>query len=314
MLLAIGLLVAAFSVEAQLMNGFDVSAALVPAERIEFGGPQKDDIPAIDKPDFVSAGFATHVRNNDVVLGIDYKGSTRAYPIRILNWHEVVNDRFDDEPVAVIYCPLCGTGMAFVARSSGRVLDFGVSGLLYNSDVLLYDRQTQSLWSQIMATSISGPLKGTSLSTIPVVHTTWAAWRARHPQTRVLSPNTGRFRPYLRDPYAGYESSPEILFSVAFRAQGLHPKERVVGIRVGDVARAFPFVELAKTDGVVHDRIGDRSFTVRFDRKTSTALVTDEAGKPWPAIVAYWFAWYAFHPQTSRYEARTAAAGKPTRP
>lgn len=294
---------------AQPMNGFDLSDALVPAEQVLFGGPGKGGIPAIDQPDFIAAGSATHLRDDDPVLGIVHQGIARAYPIAILNWHEVVNDRYGDEAVAVTYCPLCGTGMAFVATGAGRKLDFGVSGLLYNSDVLLYDRQTNSLWSQILAMAISGPMKSTQLAMLPVTHTSWAEWKARQPDSRVLSPATGYVRPYLRDPYAGYASSPDLLFSVAFRAQGLHPKERVIGLRIAGAAKAYPFVELAKTSGVVDDRVGGRSVTIRFDRKTATAIAVDDAGRQLPAIVGYWFAWYAFHPETERYE---AVVGTPT--
>ena len=181
---------------AQQMNGFDLRGSLIPSEQIHFGGPPKDGIPAIDKPDFTSAGLATFLRDDDTVLGMVRGGVARAYPVRILNWHEVVNDRFDQDAVVVTYCPLCGTGVAFDARIDGRVLSFGVSGLLYNSDVLLYDRQTQSLWSQLLAQAISGPMKGRRLAMLPLTHTTWVDWRKSHSATQVLSTNTGQTRSY----------------------------------------------------------------------------------------------------------------------
>jgi hypothetical protein len=153
-------------------NGFDVSGALIPVGAIERGGPPRDGIPAIDRPQFVSAARAG-LRADDRILGLAFNGVTRAYPVRILNWHEVVNDRFGEVPVAITYCPLCGTGVAFDARLGERVLDFGVSGLLYNSDVLLYDRGTQSLWSQSMQLAVTGPLKGTRLQALSLEHTSW---------------------------------------------------------------------------------------------------------------------------------------------
>jgi len=288
---------------AQEMNGFDLKGALIPSEQIHFGGPAKDGIPAIDKPDFTSAGLAAFLRDDDAVLGIVRGGVARAYPIRILNWHEVVNDRFDHEAVVVTFCPLCGTGVAFDGRIDGRALRFGVSGLLYNSDVLLYDRQTQSLWSQLLGQAISGPMKGRRLTMLPLTHTTWADWRRNHPATRVLSTNTGQTRPYARDPYAVYESNEEILFPVAFRAAGYHPKERVLGVRIGERTKAYPFVELGKSDGVVSDRIGDTALTIRFDRNASRATAHTADGEQLPAVVGYWFAWYAFNPKTEVFRA-----------
>jgi hypothetical protein len=162
-------------------NGFDLSDSLVQVAEIHGGGPARDGIPALDHPAFIAADQALFLTPNDRVLGLSRHGVAKAYPIAILNWHEVVNDQFGAEPLVVTFCPLCGTGMAFLATVDGRALKFGVSGLLYNSDVLLYDRQTESLWSQIMTTAISGPLKGQRLTMTPVAHTTWADWRQRYP-------------------------------------------------------------------------------------------------------------------------------------
>lgn len=294
---------APLTVLAQKMNGFDLKGSLIPIEQIHEGGPPKDGIPSIDKPDFTEARLATFLRDSDPVLGMVRNGVTRAYPVRILNWHEVINDRFGKDAVVISFCPLCGTGAAFDARVDGRVLDFGVSGLLYNSDVLLYDRQTQSLWSQLLAQAISGPMKGKHLTLLPLTHTSWVDWRGHQPATEVLTTNTGQTRPYERDPYAGYESSEEILFPVAFRSAGFHPKERVLGVRIGVETKAYPFVELGKTDGVVSDRIGGTALSIRFDRKASRATAHATDGRQLPAVVGYWFAWYAFNPKTAVFRA-----------
>ena len=149
------------------MNGFDLTGASVPIDEIHHGGPPRDGIPSIDQPRFVSAVEADFLKPDDRVLGFHRPGIARAYPISILNWHEVVNDRVGGEPIAVTFCPLCGTGMVFSTRVDGRDLTLGVSGLLYNSDVLLYDRQTESLWSQIMSEAVSGPMKGSRLAFNP---------------------------------------------------------------------------------------------------------------------------------------------------
>jgi len=286
------------------LNGFDLSGALVPASEIFQGGPPKDGIPSLDRPKFVAAGEAGFLMPAARVLGIVRGGVAKAYPIAILNWHEVVNDRFGPEPVVVTFCPLCGTGMAFRAELDGRALQFGVSGLLYNSDVLLYDRQTQSLWSQILARAISGTMKGRKLDPLVIAHTSWEDWRARHPETLVLSTATGHRRNYGRNPYLGYETSREILFPVAFRAEGFHPKERVLGLEVDGKFKAYPFVELGKANGEVKDEIGGSNITVRFDARHQSATAMDAAGRELPAVTAFWFAWYAFHPDTEVFRAR----------
>lgn len=289
---------------APVKNGFDLAGALVPAGEILPGGPERDGIPAIDRPRFLPASAAGDLKPEDRVLGLRLNGQARAYPIAILNWHEIVNDRFGDMPVAVTYCPLCGTGMAFRAAASGKPLQLGVSGLLYNSDVLLYDRQSESLWSQIDRRAISGPHKGERLAAIPLEHTTWADWRRRQPYTLVLSRDTGETRDYDRDPYAGYEDERGLYFPVRFKAQGYHPKERVLGLEVDGRFKAYPFAELAKTDGEVRDRLGATPFVVRFDAEHANATAEDAQGRPIPALVGYWFAWYAFHPDTLVYKAK----------
>jgi len=299
---------APLAAHAQQLNGFDLRGSLIASEQILPGGPPKDGIPAIDQPEFTKAGLATFLRDDDAVLGMVRNGIARAYPVRILNWHEVVNDRYGPDAVVISFCPLCGTGAAFDARVAGRTLSFGVSGLLYNSDVLLYDRQTLSLWSQLLAQAVSGPMKGQRLTLLALTHTTWADWRKQHPATEVLTTNTGQTRPYARDPYAGYESSEDLMFPVAFRSAGFHPKERVLGVRIGGLSKAYPFVELGKTTGVVSDRIGDTALTIRFDREAARATAHSPDGRQLAAVVGYWFAWYAFNPNTAVFRAGEAAA------
>lgn len=286
---------------ASAYNGFDVSNASVPVQAIERGGPPKDGIPAIDKPKFVSAGDA-RLRDDDRVLGVAWQGTARAYPVRILNWHEVVNDRVGDHGIVVTYCPLCGTGMAFEALIDTTAATFGVSGLLYNSDVLLYDRATQSLWSQILKTAVSGPLKGRRLQSVPLAHTSWADWRSRHPQTQVLSTDTGFTRDYQRDPYAGYESVPRLMFDVQHRDDRVPLKEWVLGIEVGGTHKAYPFSALARrvnNKGDLLDTVNGQQLRIRYQAKHRSAEAFDEHGKPWPGTTAYWFAWVAFYPQTA---------------
>lgn len=288
-------------------NGFDLQGALIPVEEILQGGPPRDGIPSIDKPVFVAADGKTDLRPGDTVLAIHHNGIAKAYPIGILNWHEVVNDRFGSEPIVITFCPLCGSGVAFKATVDKRALRFGVSGLLYNSDVLLYDRETNSLWSQIRAQAVSGPLKKHVLSAVPTVHTTWADWRARHPDTLVLSRDTGHEREYGRDPYDGYEQSEQLLFPVRFRGEGFHPKERVLGVLLNGKAKAYPFVELAKGGGEVKDTLGGQSIKILYSAAHRSARAVDARDRPIVATTLFWFAWAAFHPETQIHR---AAEGK----
>ena len=197
--------------------------------------------------------------------------------------------------------------MAFEAQVGAQAASFGVSGLLYNSDVLLYDRGTLSLWSQILQTAVAGPLKGTRLRTVALTHTSWADWRSRHPGTQVLSTQTGFARDYERDPYAGYDSVPRLMFDVQHRDDRVALKEWVLGVEVGGTHKAYPFSVLAQRvnhQGELLDSVGGRQLRIRYHARHRSAEAFDEQGSPWPGTMAYWFAWVAFHP-------RTVVLGKP---
>lgn len=284
-------------------HGFDLDNALVPVDQLHAGGPARDGIPSIDAPRFLAAPNAGYLDGEDQVLGIVLGGVARAYPIRIMNWHEIVNDEIGGKRIAVTYCPLCGTGVAFSSQSGGRHLSFGVSGLLYNSDMLLYDRETESLWSQIQKQSIAGPLVGRKLEALPLTHTTWRAWRRSHPDTQVLSTDTGYRRNYAHHPYGGYETERGLYFPVANKSRRYHPKERVLGVEVAGHYKAYPFAELSSTDGEVTDRLGGEPLTIRYDAANESAQAFDAAGNQLPAMTGFWFAWYAFHPDTEVFQA-----------
>lgn len=306
--LKIGLLLALLAVLAATVagretNGFDLGNSLVPADQIHLGGPPRDGIPAIDDPRFVSASEAGFLADDDRVLGLLHEGEARAYPIAIMNWHEVVNDRLGSEPVAVTFCPLCGTGVAFAARSASRELTFGVSGLLYNSDVLLYDRQTESLWSQLMMQAITGDAKGERLTPLPLHHTSWKAWRDEHPDSLVMSTDTGYVRDYRRDPYAGYANDRSLLFPVSRQSRRYHPKERVLGLEIEGRYKAYPFAELAKTGRrQITDHFAGRRVSIRFDPDSASARAVDDMGRALPGVTSFWFAWYTFHPDTEVFQ------------
>lgn len=268
--------------------------AAVPLEEILRGGPAVDGIPALSAPKKVSAkeGDAL-LASGDAVLGLSLDGEAAAYPVRLLNWHEIANDTVGGVPVAVTYCPLCKSGIVFDRRLDGKATEFGVSGLLYKSALILYDRATRSLWSQIMGRAIAGPATGRSLTRIPAVHTTWKEWRAEHPRTTVAAFDTGHARDYGRDPYAGYESSREIYFPTGKPDDRLHPKETVFGVRVGEAALAVP-VKLVREKGSLRASLAGQEIEFKHD---GGVRAHGEQGEI-PGTVAYWFAWSAFHPKT----------------
>lgn len=282
-----------------LTASFDLSGSLVPKEDIRSGGPPPDGIPAILSPKFETAQEASWLKEPDEILGLVWQGKARAYPIRIMNWHEIVNDSIAGRMVVVTYCPLCGTGMAFDARAGGVRRTFGVSGLLYNSDVLMYDHQTRSLWSQLKMQAVTGPAAGVKLSWLPLEHTSWKSWRTRHPATAVLSRETGHRRDYARDPYAGYADRNKLYFPVRNTSARMGPKALVFGVLVDGQPRAYPLAELAKASGTIRDLIGERTVSVHFDPAGHSVRVRDDEQRPVPGVRAYWFAWYAFYPRTT---------------
>lgn len=284
-------------------NGFDLTKSMIPSKDILHGGPPRDGIPAIDKPSYLPASQVNYLRDNDLVLGLTHNGVARAYPIRILVWHEIVNTEFDGEPVVITFCPLCGTGLAFSSRLGDRSLNFGVSGLLHNSDLLMYDRQTESLWSQIPGKAVTGPLAGKNLERLAVMHLPWKEWLAQFPDSLVLAINTGFDRDYTRAPYQGYEKTSRLFFPVSKQDKRYTAKTWVLGLEQDGIAKVWPFPELAKTSGRIEDTFAENPVEIRYDHKQKTASAHDADGNLLPAIRAYWFAWYGFYPHTEVYKA-----------
>jgi len=158
-------------------KGFDLSNITVPLEFVKDGGPPRDGIPSIDDPEFMNISDVNFLKEEDRILGVYFNGISKVYPVQILNFHEIVNDEFDGHPVVITFCPLCGSGLAFDALVDGKKRTFGVSGLLYNSDVLLYDRQSETLWSQILSEGVAGQLVGKKLDIIQTYNTSWKNWK-----------------------------------------------------------------------------------------------------------------------------------------
>ncbi len=270
---------------------------LIPADRVVDGGPGKDGIPSIDNPQFSPATGIDFLQPTDLVLGIAIDGDIRAYPHPILDWHEIVNDVVGNTAVALTYCPLTGTGIGWDRRIGGQLTTFGVSGLLYNSNLIPYDRASDSNWSQMLLKSVNGSLSGTGIETFHLVETTWTTWREMFPDSRVLNLNTGFQRDYSRYPYGSFRTNHDfLLFAVEPDDSRLPRKERGLGVLV-DAASRFYSLESFDATGVkvVEDALGGvelvlagskaGNFLVAYQRRLADgALLTfgpaDDAGSP----------------------------------
>ncbi len=282
---------------------FDLSDATIPVDQIRAGGPPKDGIPALTNPPMITAAEAAYLGPDDRVIGYVDGDEARAYPLRILNHHELVNDRVAGKPILVTYCPLCDSAAIFDRRTPLGEREFGVSGLLYNSNVLMYDRggQPESLWSQVKGAGVSGPAADQKLTPLPVELTTWKDWINRYPHTRVLSPETGHRRDYNRNPYAGYFTSPRLVFPVESTSDRLPTKAPVLGVWVGDASRAYPVSAFGSEAREFEDTVGGRRLTLAFEPNPDRLrVVSADDDLQW--MYSLWYAWYAFRPETEVYQ------------
>lgn len=275
----------------------------IPLEEILSGGPPKDGIPSIDKPKFVSVKEASgYLAEGKLGLAINYKGVKRFYPYQILVWHEIVNDVIAGDPILATYCPLCGTGIAFSRKINGEAVEFGVSGLLHNNNLLMYDRKTDSLWSQVLGEAVVGELTGRKLAIVQSTNILWRDWKAQNPDGEVLSRDTGHIRDYNRDPYGGYYEDEFIFFPVAVQDTRLHPKELVTGIVVNGIAKAYPSDQISEKK-IINDVVGGVSIKVEFNDSTKEIKIINlSSGKEIEKIEAFWFSWVNAYPETLLYQ------------
>jgi hypothetical protein len=289
----------------------DFSRHTVPLREFRAGGPGKDGIPALTTPRFAAASQTTYLRRNEPVIELVVGDEARAYPLQILVWHEIVDDRVAGVPVAVTFCPLCNTAIVFDRRVGGKTLTFAVSGNLRNSDLVMYDRQTESWWQQFGGEALVGRYAGIQLTQLPARIVSWQAFRRAHPDGRVLTRRTGYARPYGRNPYVGYDDvdSPPLFPVKNPGDHRLPPKARVVFVELGRQAVAVPYSALAK--GPVEVTVGGRRLLIRATGEASSALDSDavsgglpvptvevlEDGKPIPFDEPFWFAVAAFRPK-----------------
>ncbi len=271
------------------------------------GGPPKDGIPSIDDPKFDSAQKAWDwLKSGDTVFGIVHKGEARAYPQRVLVWHEIVNDTIQSDPILITYCPLCLTAIAFERKIDGVTAEFGVSGKLYNSNLVMYSRtndeiKTESLWTQ-PGEAIVGDFTGKKLKQITLDTVKWKDWVDQHPNTKVLSRDTGYVRNYDSDPYGDYYTRKGVFAPLENEDDRLFEKAIVFGIEIDGKTKAYPEEELKKTPNFTDEFAGKKlQVTRRSDGSVRIKNLTD--GKEIINTISFWFAWAAFHPDTDLYKA-----------
>ncbi|MEM9823257.1 MAG: DUF3179 domain-containing protein [Bacteroidota bacterium] len=229
---------------------------LIPVEEVRDGGPGKDGIPSIDNPQFVKVSEVNFLDDNDLVVGMVHNGVAKAYPHPILDWHEIVNDEIDDRQVALTYCPLTGTAIAWNRNIEGQSTTFGVSGKLYNSNLIPYDRASDSYWSQANLNCVNGERIGTVIEIFPILETTWGNWKNLYPNSDVLSTQTGFSRDYMVYPYGDYRTNnSNILFPINPSDNRLPAKERVLGVLHKGSNKVYS-INRFDTPQIISDQLG----------------------------------------------------------
>ncbi len=284
----------------------DFTRAAADLSEILSGGPPKDGIPAIDDPVFVPVAAVTDLTDQEPVIALEIGGDARAYPLRVLTWHEIVNDVVGGLPVAVTYCPLCNASIVFGRRVGDQVLDFGTTGKLRHSDLVMYDRQTESWWQQFSGEAIVGELTGARLEMLPSRLDSWSRFKARAPQGRVLVPADPSLRPYGRNPYVGYDGASMPFLYQGPLPEGVSPMTRV--IVVDGEAWTLPLLRargtITKGDLALRWEAGQSSAldTARIADGRDVGNVVVERGEGANAEdvvhhVTFAFVFHAFHPE-----------------
>ncbi len=277
---------------------------IVDPEKILSGGPPMDGIPSIDNPKYIPLEEADEwIEDNELVLAIIYKGVRRVYPLQILVWHEIVNDNIAGDPILITYCPLCGSGIAYERKIDGEEVEFGTSGKLYNSNLVMYDRKTETYWTQIDGLAIVGELTGTKLKPISIDTVVWRDWKKEHPDSEVLSQKTGHFRNYGRDPYGNYYENTFVMFPVEEEDNRIHPKTVIFGININGTYKAYKEEDLIELK-IIEDTVENTKIKLERDNAGIIKITNTETGEEIVKERDFWFAWYAFHPDTLLYEVK----------
>lgn len=309
---------------------------LIDLESVQSGCERVDCIRSVDAPRFIPVSAVDFLEDEDLVIGFKMDDEIKCYPHAILDYHEIINDVVDKKDVAINYCPLTGSGMAWNRDINGEKTTFGVSGLLYNSNIIPYDRETRSAWSQMKQLCVNGEMADTHPEIFQVVETNWATWKAFYPQSEVLSLETGMSRDYMTYPYYDYKENPELMFDVEFENDTLFTKERLYGVVQNGKAKCYRFKNFKPGIQIINDTVFEKNiivtgsatdnFITAFENPENKkftvvknklpGIIKDDAGNiydlfgyciegndkgkrltPMNGFIAYWFAWYAFYPE-----------------
>lgn len=277
----------------------------IPLDEIVEGGPSKDGIPSIDNPKFIKAGSVDFITDDEPGIAVSIDGVGRFYPYQILVWHEIVNDKINGKRVLVTYCPLCLSGIVFDPVVDNEQVEFGTSGKLWQSNLLMYDRKTESLWSQILGEAVVGARTGDKLPVLTSDITKFGKWRQLNPNGEVLSRDTGFSRTYGADPYGDYYTTPGTLFDVKNKDSRLGDKEFVLGLLIDGNAKAYR-VDSIKQVGKIDDNFAGKQIVAEYKPDTDTVRLFEKTSggsltrlNPFPA---FWFSWAAAHPETELYK------------
>ncbi len=277
----------------------------IPLDEIIGGGPAKDGIPSIDNPKLISISNASAwLKDEEPGVAVSINGTDRFYPYQILVWHEIVNDTINGKRILITYCPLCYTGIVFDPVVKGERVTFGTSGKLWNSNLVMYDRKTESLWSQVLGGAIVGEMTGTKLAILESDLTRFGAWKQAHPNGQVLSRDTGASRFYGQDPYGDYYKTPGTYFPVGKKDTRLSEKDFVLGIVVGNQAKAYS-TEAIKKAGEIEDRFAGTIIIGRYEKDLDAVRLFEKKADGTLVRInpvgAFWFSWVAAHPNTELY-------------
>jgi len=296
-------------------GGLDANAeSLIDLSKILSGGPPKGGIgvdkgiPALAKENinFVTVEEADEwIEDNELVLALTYKGIERIYPLQIMVWHEIANDEIAGDPILITYCPLCGSGIAYesVIEVNGEKVAsrFGTSGKLYNSNLIMYDEETDSYWTQIDGIAITGESIGQELKEISIDTVIWRDWKATHQDSEVLSQDTGMSRAYGVDPYGNYYENSFLFFPVDEEDDSVHPKTVIFGIEIEGQYKAYKEEDLIEK-GIIEDTFADINIILKRDEAGIITITNIDTNEEIIKERDFWFAWYAFHPETELYE------------
>lgn len=281
----------------------DFIGAKVQPQDLQQGCFGKDCIPSIDHPKFEKASDATWLSDSDTVFALNYKGMLRAYPQKILNWHEIVNDTIADDPIMITFCPLCGSAVAYKRIVNGKIAEFGISGKLYNSDLVMYDRIEGNLWGQVTGVALVGSAarRNETLQVVDIATTSWGQWKKEHPDTFVLSRDTGYSRDYEQYPYGTYEQDDQVYFGVKNLNKKLQIKTVVYGVELHGIAKAYP-KSIIDGKQTIQDTVGGIPIQIKESPVGDVTVINVKTKEQIVPIRLFWFAWAAFHPSTELYQ------------